>query len=133
MSGFESAIQKFAARACACVRKTRSGFVENLLQSVLEQTPVATGLLRANWQAASGHAPQGRCALRSESAVRSEIVAASEALNDTDGEVFLVNNLLYARAVEYGTAGGQAAPAGMLRGALAEAPAILNRAAGKVK
>lgn len=140
MSGFDAAVNKFAAKALDRVRRTRGGFVENLFQAVVDHTPVDTGMLRSNWQSASGRRPQGLSGLRGESAVEAEIASAAASVGDNDGEMFLVNNLPYAAAVEYGYhgAGGPAeesrkSPAGMLRGALAEAPALLGRAAGKVK
>ena len=135
MSGFDSAVKRFADKALGRVRKTRSGFAETLFQAVVDGTPINTGRLRANWQAASGSAPQGETGLRGEDAVTREIASAASSLGDRDGEILLVNNLPYARAVEYGagTPTGWTAPAGMVRGALAEAPALLGQAAGKVK
>lgn len=133
MSDFEAAVKKFADQALDRVQKTRNGFVENLFQSVVDQTPVDTGALRANWQAASGHAPTGETGPRGEDAVKSEIVASTASLGQRDGEVLLVNNLPYARTVEYGSTATGRAPAGMVRGALAEAPWLLDQAAGKVK
>lgn len=135
MSGFDASAKKFTQKALGRVRRTRNDFVENLFQTVIDRTPVATGKLRANWRAASGEAPAGESEGRSGDAAASEIRAAASSLGDRDGEILLVNNLPYARAVEYGAypTENRTAPAGMVRGALAEAPAILVRAAGKVK
>lgn len=133
MSGFEASVKNFADKALDRVQKTRAGFVENLFQSVVDQTPVDTGALRANWQAVSGQAPTGAAGPRGEDAVKSEIAASAASPGHRDGEVLLVNNLPYARAVEYGSTAAGRAPAGMVRGALAEAPGFLALAAGKVK
>ena len=133
MSGFDAAVRKFTGKALDRVRKTRNGFVENLFQAVVDETPVDTGALRANWQAASGRPPAGETGPRGEGAVKTEIASVAASLGDHDGEVLLVNNSPYARAVEYGSFAAGRAPAGMVRGALAEAPGLLNRAAGKVK
>lgn len=123
----------------------------DLFKRVIQKSPVDTGRFKGNWQVAIGSIPAGTLELstdishtdkgnerkrgsgaRSSAAGTASINRATAAvLNLRAGEIiYLVNNLDYARALEYGHS--KQAPAGMVRISVAEYSAIVNKAASEV-
>lgn len=102
-----------------------------LFHRVIVKTPVDTGRARANWQVAIGSIPAGTLELNDKSgtATISRVTAATLALKAGD-LIYLVNNLEYARPLEYGHS--KQAPAGMVRLTLSEFQGVVNRAADEV-
>lgn len=98
---------------------------------IILDTPVDSGLLRGNWQAAPHTPPAGIQSLKDPSGIAA-IAALSRAVAMLQpGDVlFLVNNLPYAEAVEYGRHSRQA-PAGMVRVNTAQWDRIVGEAARK--
>ena len=105
-----------------------------VFSSTMTRTPVDTGRLRGNWQAAINREPSGTVD-RSASAALSEARAVAQQFKE--GSIFLVNNVSYAASIEYGlygdgpkTSGGfsKQAPRGMLRVSVAEFDSALRKA-----
>ena len=105
-----------------------------VFSATMTRTPVDTGRLRGNWQAAIDREPKGTVD-RNASAAMSEARAVTQGFKE--GSIFLVNNLPYAAVVEFGlygdgpkTFGGfsKQAPRGMLRVSAAEFDSALRKA-----
>ncbi|MBX3490904.1 HK97 gp10 family phage protein [Parvibaculum sp.] len=114
MAGFAQSVSAFSAatkaRMQAAVRKIAlSAFAEVILMS-----PVDTGRFRGNWQVAIGNVPTGTLEIDDKEGTATVSRAQAEAMQLTPGEsIFLINNLPYARALEYGHS--DQAPRGMVR------------------
>jgi hypothetical protein len=86
--------------------------------SIVERTPVDTGRARANW-VASLNAPVDYTTTHTDRSGGAAIRSAEQVAHDAPGQVFyFVNNLPYARALEYGRS--VQAPSGMVRVTLVE-------------
>lgn len=117
---FVFAIDKFINKAGANIDRFMREFPQDLAEKVVENTPVLTGNLRANWTAAigvpdrafngvPGDDPMGRIALNLSKAKGGDTI-------------FITNNTEYGPYVEWGTS--RMAPRAMVRKTLAQAPAI---------
>ncbi|WP_213993864.1 HK97 gp10 family phage protein [Sodalis sp. dw_96] len=115
-----------------------------LFGSVINDTPVDKGTLRANWQATADSPATGQLADTDISGAQTvEKMTATVNALDQDFTVYLANNLPYAQVAEYGewkdkngnpangpkTVNGFAirAPAGMVRRNMARINTILNK------
>jgi hypothetical protein len=99
----------------------------DILTRVVMRSPVRSGRFRANWQVALNSPPAGTLASADKSgadtiAKGAETIAGAKA----GGMIWLVNNLPYARRLEYGYS--KQAPAGMVRVTVAEFNASVHRA-----
>lgn len=133
MSAFELEISKFVEKAKGnCDLVVRKVALE-MFKRVIQKSPVDTGRFKSNWQAAIGSVPKGTIGLdesithkdgketdrgsthRFEAAASASFSRVNQiALSGKAGDViYLVNNLSYANALEYGHSGQ--APNGMVR------------------
>jgi hypothetical protein len=109
-------VKKYNGNVDKAVRTT--GF--ELVRRVVNNTPVATGLLRGNWQATID-APATGTIEREDKSGQATIQAAMPAIKQMTGRVFwLSNNLPYAYRIEYEGHSSIKAPAGMVRVSIAE-------------
>lgn len=99
---------------------------------VILKTPVDTGRARGNWQVAIGAIPTGTLVINDKAgtATIAKVQAASLGLKAGD-VIYLVNNLPYARRLEYGWS--KQAPGGMVRIAIARWNAIVSKATTEAK
>lgn len=115
----------------------------DIFRRVIFMSPVDTGRFRANWQCAIGNMPDGVVDVQFDNAEKhrrgtkvrghaagniSMSKATAEVMKFEPGQrIFLVNNLPYAVALEYGHS--QQAPGGMVRVTIAEFQALAAAAA----
>jgi hypothetical protein len=131
LSSFTLDIQRFVDKAKGNVDLVVRKIAFDMFRRVVIKSPVDTGRFKSNWQVAIGSIPAGTLELNDKTgaATISQVTAAT--LGFKAGEViYLVNNLAYARALEYGHS--KQAPAGMVRVTIAEYNAVANKAAGEV-
>jgi hypothetical protein len=131
LSSFTLDIQRFVDKAKGNVDLVVRKIALDMFRRVIIKSPVDTGRFKSNWQVAIGSIPAGTLELNDKTgaATISKVTAAT--LGFKAGEViYLVNNLAYARALEYGHS--KQAPAGMVRVTIAEYNAVANKAAGEV-
>ena len=101
---------KAEARMTLAVRK----IAMSVFREVILMSPVDTGRFKGNWQVAINSIPQGTLEINDTTGMVSISKADAAALQLQAGEsIYLVNNLPYARALEYGHS--KQAPAGMVR------------------
>lgn len=104
---------------------TRASLLQ-MSESIVERTPVDTGRARANWYA-SLHAPVDYTATHTDKGGGAAVSRARGELSRAAGEVYyFVNNLPYARALEYGHSAQ--APSGMVRVTLVEFERAVKKA-----
>lgn len=131
LGSFELDIQRFVDRANGRIDLVVRKIALDVFRRVIMKSPVDTGRFRGNWQVAIGNIPAGTLAIddKSGTATMAKVTAATMRLNA--GEVIhLVNNLAYARALEYGHS--KQAPNGMVRLTLAEFPQVVRKAASEL-
>lgn len=86
----------------------------SVFREVILMSPVDTGRFRGNWQVAINSIPQGTLEIDDKSGAISISKADAEAMKLEVGEsIYLINNLPYARPLEYGHS--KQAPQGMVR------------------
>lgn len=103
----------------------------DMFRQIVIMSPVDTGRFKGNWQVAIGSVPTGTLTLNDKSgtATISRITAATLGLKA--GQVItLVNNLAYARRLEYGYS--KQAPGGMVRLTVTRFGAVVSQAAQSV-
>ncbi len=95
------------------------------------KSPVDTGRFRGNWQVAIESVPSGTLVIDDKSGTATIAKTTAVTLGLRAGQtITLVNNLEYARALEYGHS--KQAPAGMVRLTLQEFGAVVQKAASGV-
>jgi hypothetical protein len=120
-------VEKAKGNADLVVRKVAL----DLFSRVITKSPVDTGRFKGNWQVAIGSIPAGTVEINDKAGTATIAKVTAEALNMRAGEViYLVNNLPYARRLEYGHS--KQAPAGMVRITIEEFNAAVNKAANEV-
>lgn len=131
LGSFELDIARFVAKAKGNMDLVVRKVALDLFSRVIQKSPVDTGRFKGNWQVAIGSIPAGTLKLddKSGTAAMSAVDAAVLRLKAGD-TIYLVNNLAYARALEYGHS--KQAPAGMVRLSVMEYGAVVNKAAGEV-
>lgn len=103
-------VQKTEAKIETAVRK----IALDVFAEVIMMSPVDTGRFRGNWQVAIGSVPSGTVEIDDKAGTATLGRAQATALGLKAGQViYLVNNLPYAAALEYGHS--QQAPGGMIR------------------
>jgi hypothetical protein len=128
VSTFTLDISRFVEKAKGNVDQVVRKIALTVFQRVIMKSPVDTGRFRGNWQVAIGTMPSGVLAGVDKSGGATIQRVAATALNMKAGEViYLMNNLAYARALEYGHS--KQAPNGMVRITVAEFQSIVNRVA----
>lgn len=99
---------------------------------IVLRSPVDTGRFRGNWQVSIENIPIGTVNQSDESGSETiaEIVKVASELKG-DQAIYLVNNLPYARRLEYGWS--KQAPGGMVRLTVQEFQSIIKQIAEQIK
>lgn len=112
--GFVGDVSKWTAETEAKIEIAIRKIALDVFAEVIMMSPVDTGRFRGNWQVAIGSIPSGTLEIDDKAGTATLAKAQAEALGLKAGEViYLVNNLPYAAALEYGHS--QQAPGGMIR------------------
>lgn len=127
---FEADLDEFRLQALAAIEQTIQDIVIQIGESLINLSPVDTGLFRANWQFTIG-SPANSSLITTDKegdATIAKLIAAANALEP--GQVaYIVNTLIYAIPLEYGHS--QMAPSGMVRLTIAEFERIVAEAAAR--
>lgn len=131
IGSFEIDIARFVAKAKGNIDLVIRKIALDMFTRVILKSPVDTGRFRGNWQVAIESIPSGTLALddKTGTATISKVTAVTLGLR-AGQTITLVNNLAYARALEYGHS--KQAPAGMVRLTLTEFGAVVTKAANEV-
>lgn len=101
----------------------------SLFNEVITRTPVDTGRLRGNWQATLNTAANGTTTETDSTGTKAQAgVRAKAATFNLGDSLFLVNNLPYAKAIEFGHSSVKA-PAGMVRVSMARIKSVVAKEA----
>lgn len=122
MSTFALDMERFANLARARIERVTRIFAMKLFSAVIKSTPVLTGRLVANWQTTIGAPavgtlpapPEGAGAASVRAATTNGMVAVVTNFKG-DGKLVMINNLPYARRIEFEGWSHTKAPAGMVR------------------
>lgn len=136
---FGSQLKAYAKKQNIRAEKIAAAAIIETTTAVIKRTPVDSGRLRGNWQASANSPKGGEVEREDQSGGATLAEASNEVRKSIGGVYYLVNNLPYARAVEYGlfkgagpkiTAAGYStqAPAGMVRVSVNEFRQALERA-----
>lgn len=131
LGNFELDIQRFVDRAKGNIDLVVRKIALDLFRRVIMKSPVDTGRFKGNWQVAIGSIPAGVLEINDKtgSATISKMTAAVLGLK-AGQIIYLVNNLEYARPLEYGHS--KQAPAGVVRITVQEYPQVVSKAANEV-
>lgn len=114
MAGFADQVSAFVQRTDAKIETAVRKIALDVFAEVIMMSPVDTGRFRGNWQVAIGSVPSGTVEIDDKAGTATLSRAQATALGLKAGQViYLVNNLPYAAALEYGYS--QQAPGGMIR------------------
>lgn len=107
---------KFGPETVGNINRLRRGITLKLFSSIIRDTPVLTGRLRANWQI-SENAPILSSTDKTDRSGGQTIAALSAPIEKSTGdtEMFLSNNLPYAAKIEFDGWSKVKAPEGMVR------------------
>lgn len=112
--GFGDQVAAFTRKTEAKIETAIRKIALDVFREVIMMSPVDTGRFRGNWQVAIGKMPAGTVEIDDKSGTATLGKAQATALGLKAGQtIFLVNNLEYAAALEYGHS--QQAPSGMIR------------------
>lgn len=112
--GFADQVSAFTRKTEAKIETAIRKIALDVFAEVIMMSPVDTGRFRGNWQVAIGTTPSGTLEVDDKAGTATLAKAQAEALGLKAGQtIFLVNNLPYAQALEYGSS--QQAPGGMIR------------------
>lgn len=126
---FASDIAKWAKKAGLSAEEAVRMTCHTLNQDIIMASPVDTGRFRGNWQGTIGSPASGTMDTEDKSGAGA-LAKANAAAGSAVGSVYyLVNNLPYARRLEYGYS--SQAPAGMVRVAVQNFQAAVAAAARK--
>lgn len=123
---FSADISKFITKTDGNIDKALRQTVVLAAQGVVLTTPVLTGRLRANWQ--FGRVLPGGVVDGVDTSGAATIARMAGQVTNlkAGGECWIVNNMPYAGAIEYGHSSVKA-PAGMVRVTLAGLPAAIEQ------
>jgi hypothetical protein len=111
---FAGDVSKWTAKTEAKIETAIRKIAIDVFAEVIMMSPVDEGRFRGNWQVAIGSIPTGTLEIDDKEGTATLNKAQAEALGLKAGQtIFLVNNLPYAEALEYGHS--QQAPGGMIR------------------
>lgn len=114
MAGFGDQVAAWSDKTKAKLTLAVRKIALDAFREVIMMSPVDTGRFRGNWQCAIGQIPDGTVELDDKEGTATISKMQAEAMGVEAGQViYLVNNLPYARALEYGHS--QQAPGGMIR------------------
>jgi len=124
-------LQKWAKGANRSIGEIRRYVLINMGGAIIADTPVATGMLKGNWQTSVGAPKTTEVPLRPANMAVAELVDAAANVRG-DQPVYIVNLRPYARAIEYGHS--KKRPKGMVRKNVAAFQRIVRDAvkAGKL-
>lgn len=131
LGSFTLDIQRFVDKANGNIDLVVRKIALDLFTRIVLKSPVDTGRFRGNWQVGIGAIPAGTLELNDKAgtATISRVTAAT--LGVSAGQtIYLINNLSYARRLEYGWS--KQAPEGMVRKSVAEYPQVVRAAASEV-
>lgn len=131
IGSFELNIQQFVDKAKGNIDLVLRKISLDMFSRVIMKSPVDTGRFRANWQVTINSILSGTISAvdKSGGATLSRVSATTLGMKAGD-TITLVNNLSYARGLEYGRS--KQAPNGMVRITLQEFGAVVTAAAGSV-
>lgn len=103
-----------------------------LFSRVILKSPVKTGRFRANWQVTISSKAQSSLILEDKTGQATISRAQADLAGVNAGDrIFLTNNLVYARRLEYGWS--KQAPAGMVGITVAEFQQVIDKSVAEVK
>lgn len=106
-------LDKLAAKAKSDVERVGRQATFALFDAVQQKSPVDTGRFRGNWQFGIGAVPNGTVEVDDKGGAQAQAEAAKALNAKLGGVIYYVNNLPYARRLEYGYS--NQAPQGMVR------------------
>jgi hypothetical protein len=125
---FELDIARFVEKAKGNVDLVVRKVALDMFKRVILKSPVKEGRFRGNWQVAIGSIPAGTLEINDKAGTATIAKVTAATLQLKAGQVItLVNNLAYARRLEYGHS--KQAPNGMVRLTVTEFGAVVNKAA----
>lgn len=131
-NSFELDISRFIAKANGNIDLVVRKIALDMFSRVIQKSPVDTGRFKGNWQVAIGSIPSGTLQVDDKAGTATIAKVTAETLNLRAGQtITLVNNLEYARALEYGHS--KQAPNGMVRLTVTEFGGVVNKAANDVR
>lgn len=123
---FVSDLRKFAEKTKRSLDQTCRAVSIKWFSATILSTPVDTGRLRGNWQVTQG-APAGGITARLDPSGQGIIADVTQHAGGLGSLTYLVNNLEYATAIEYGHS--MQAPEGMVRINFARIKSIIEQSA----
>lgn len=134
---FAQQVGNFNAGALRQAENIRRELCLRLFGAVIVDTPVLTGRLRGGWQTSTGQ-PSRQQIERIDTGGDTVLAEASNNLGNglhADVSVFFVNNLPYARRIEFDGHSSVKAPAGMVRKNVARFDSLVRAAVqdGRIK
>lgn len=103
---FSAQIRAFADKSISEIEEIRESAQKAVIKGIIEKTPVDTGQARMNWIATKGSPanysiplPRG---VKQPSAGAQAMAAAFSQTFGEDGELYFVNNTVYANVLEFG-------------------------------
>jgi hypothetical protein len=128
---FVAQIAEFVAKAKGNADLVVRKIALDMFARVIMKSPVDTGRFKGNWQCAIASIPAGTIEIDDKSGTATIGRVTAAALGVKAGDViYLVNNLEYARALEYGHS--KQAPEGMVRLTIVEFQGIVSDAAASL-
>lgn len=112
--GFADDVSAFVRKTEAKIETAIRKIAIDVFTEVVLMTPVDTGRARGNWQVAIGSIPSGTLELDDKDGTATIAKVQADALGLKAGQsIYLVNNLEYITALEFGHS--KQAPSGMVR------------------
>jgi len=131
LGNFTLDIARFVEKAKGNVDLVLRKISLDIFKRVVMKSPVDLGRFKGNWQVAIGNVPAGTLEINDKTGTATISRIEAETLKLKAGQtIYLVNNLEYARPLEYGHS--KQAPAGVVRTTLSEFPGIVRAAAAEV-
>lgn len=129
---FSSKTKSWSDKALAKIELAHRKIALDAFSRVILRSPVDTGRFRGNWQVSIGSIPDDVIELEDKagSVVISKVTAKVLELEAGD-TIYLINNLPYARRLEYGWSGQ--APGGMVRITAAEFQPIVKKVIEQIR
>lgn len=125
---FSAQVAAFCAKAKGNADLVVRKIALDMFSRVIMKSPVDTGRFKGNWQVAIGSIPSGTLEIADKDGTATIAKVTAETLGVKAGDViYLVNNLAYARPLEYGHS--KQAPNGMVRLTIAEYGPVVSQAA----
>lgn len=132
ISNFALDVQRFVDKAKGDIDLVVRKVALDMFRRVIMKSPVDTGRFKGNWLVAIGSIPDGTIEINDKSGAATISRVTAAALELRAGQIiYLINNLEYATALEYGHS--KQAPAGMVRTTVQEFSAVVNKAASEVQ